>query len=86
MVDKLTVGETSPLFRAQGSRVIVHLVERTPAMPLPMERVANSIRTRLVREKIDQQRSEYLKTLKSRSRIEVRKQQWKAIQKELGGA
>jgi hypothetical protein len=39
-----------------------------------------------VREKIDQQRRDYLDTIKSRSRIDVRSRQWKAIQKELGGA
>ena len=85
-VDKLTVGETSPLFTAQGSQVLVHLQERTPAMPLPLERVTESIRSRLSREKIDQQRRDYLDLLKKRSRIEIRSRQWKAIQKELGGA
>lgn len=85
-VDKLSVGETSPLFSSQGSQVLVHLLERTPAIPLPLERVAQNIRTQLVRDKIDQQRRDYLDTLKSRSRIEVRNRQWKSIQKEFGGA
>jgi hypothetical protein len=84
MVDKLTVGETSPIFTAQGSRVLVHLHARTPAVPLPLERVTENIRTRLTREKVDAQRREHLDKLKSRSRIEVRNRQWRAIQKELG--
>lgn len=86
VVDKLAIGETSPLFTAQGSQVLVHLQERTPATPLPLERVTETIRNRLTREKIDQQRRDYLDMLKSRSRIDVRSRQWKAIQKELGGA
>jgi hypothetical protein len=85
-VDKLAVGETSPLLRAQGSQVLVHLLALTPEIPLPLERVAENIRNQLVREKIDQQRRDYLDTIKSRSRIDVRSRQWKAIQKELGGA
>ena len=85
-VEKLVAGETSPVFTAQGIRVLVHLQQYTPATPLPVERVANTIRARLVREKIDRQRREYLEMLKSRSKIDVRNRQWKAIQKELGGA
>jgi hypothetical protein len=85
-VDRLAIGETSPLFSSQGSQVLVHLLERTPAVPLPLERVSKTIRTQLEGEKTDQQRRAYLEMLKSRSRIDVRKQQWKAIQKELGGA
>ncbi len=86
VVDKLTVGETSKIFKAQDIRVMVHLVGRTPASPIPLERVAGTIRSKLVREKVNQERKDYLEELRSRSKIEVRKGQWQAIQKELGGA
>jgi hypothetical protein len=85
-VDKLTVGETSPLITAQGSQVLVHLLERTPETLQPLEKVVEMIRKRLTNEKIDQLRRDYLDTLKARSRVEVRTRQWKTIQKELGGA
>jgi hypothetical protein len=86
VVDKLAVGETSPIFTAEGKRVIVHLVERTPSYPLPLERVKESIRSRIVKEKMEKARKDYLDRIKSSSQIEVRKRPWKAIQKELGGA
>ena len=86
VVDKLIDGETSQIFTAQGIRVMVHLVERTPGAPLPLERLQESIRSRLSSEKLDKLRSTYVDNLKSRSDIEVRMRQWKAIQKELGGA
>jgi hypothetical protein len=85
-VDKIAVGETSPIFAAQGSRVIVHLISRIPSAPIPLERVSASIRSKLGREKVDRARQAYLEQIKSRSRIDVSKRQWQAIQKELGGA
>lgn len=86
VVDKLTVGETSPIFTAEGKRVIIHLVSRTPSYPLPLERVKESVRSKVVKEKMEKVRKDYLDRIKSNSQIEVRKRSWKAIQKELGGA
>lgn len=86
VVDRLAVGETSPLFSAQGSQALVHLVERTPERPVPLEQAAGTIRTRLVKEKMDRQRSEYLALLKARSKIEVKERQWQSVRKELGEA
>ena len=86
VVDKLVDGETSQIFKAQGIRVLAHLVERTPERPLPLARVKDSIRTVLWQKKLDEVRRTYLETLKSRSKIEVRERQWKAIQQELGGS
>jgi hypothetical protein len=86
MVDKLAVGETSPVFNAQGTRVLVHLVDRTLAAPLPLERVKETIRSQVEDEKMQQERKAYLEKLKSRSEIEVQERKWQAIQKELGGA
>lgn len=86
VVEKLAVGETSRIFTAQGVRVMVHLVGRTPATPLPLERVKKSIHQQLKDEKLSQVRNEFLQTLKSRTKIDVRQRQWKTIQKELGGA
>lgn len=86
VVEKLGVGETSQIFKAQGVRVMVHLVERTLESPLPLEQVKESVRKQLRKEKILQARDEYVETLRSRSRIDIHQRQWKSIQKELGGA
>ncbi len=86
VVDKLVDGETSQIFRAQGIRVLVHLIERTPEAPLPLERVKETIRNKLSKEKLNQLRQAYIDKLKAGSEIEVRMQNWEKIQKELGGA
>ena len=85
VVDKLSEGETSQIFRAQGIRVMVHLVERVPEAPLPLEGVRSSIRKTVREKKINDMVKDYVAKLKSASEINVREKQWKAIQKELGG-
>jgi hypothetical protein len=86
VVDKLGVGETSAPFHAQGSKVVVHLIERIPEMPIPLEMAKNTIQPRLSQEKSAVKRKEYLEVLKSRSKIEIDNSQWQALRKELGGA
>ena len=84
VVDKMGVGETSQIFMAQKIRVMVHLVERTKEEPLPLEKVKQSIKTQIRKDKILQASKTYLDTLKSNTVIEVKPRQWKALQKELG--
>ena len=86
MVAKLAEGETSQIFKAQGIRVMVHLVNRTPAAPLPLERVKKTIHSKLWKEKLAELQKAYLDKVKSSSKIEVHEGVWKDIQKELGGA
>lgn len=86
VVDRLVPGETSQVFTAQGIKVMVHLEERTPERPLPLARVKDSVRSQMRTEKLAQLRQEYLDTLKSRSKIDVKTRQWRSLQKELGGA
>ena len=85
MVEKLVEGETSPIFTAQGVRVIAYLIKKTPEAPIPLSRVHNTILANLKAQKIRKLRTAYLDKLKSHSTIEVKERQWKAIQKELGG-
>ena len=86
VVDKLSVGETSPVFQAQGIQVVVHLVAITPEKPIPFERVKDMARADLKKKKLNMIRQEYLDQLRANSSIEVSPRQWKSIQKELGGA
>jgi parvulin-like peptidyl-prolyl isomerase len=85
VVAKLAAGETSQPFASQGHRFLVHLTRRSPAIPLPLEKITQTIRSRLIQNKIAQKRKEYLDLLKSRSEIKVNESIWQAIQKELGG-
>lgn len=86
VVDKLVKGETSQVFSAQGIKVIVHLEERTPERPLPLERVRDLIRTERQQKNMKQLRQAYLERLKSQSRIDVKARQWRSVRRELGGA
>ena len=86
IVDKLADGETSSIFKAHGIRVLAHLVKRTPAAPLPFERVKKTIHSKLWKEKLNNLRNAYLDKIKSQTKIEVHEGEWKDIQKELGGA
>ena len=85
VLDRLAPGETSQPFTAKGSQVIVHLIKRVPESPIPMDRLATAIRNRIQREKMNTLRKDYLDVLKSRSKIEIRESEWKAVRKELGG-
>ena len=85
VVAKLSDDETSQIFTAQGIRVMVHLVKRTPEAPIPLEKVKESIRSTIFKEKVNRMLTDYLDKVKSGSKIEIREKQWKAIQKELGG-
>ena len=52
VVAKLAAGETSQIFKAQGVRVMVHLVKRTAASPIPFKKVENGIRSRIWNQKL----------------------------------
>jgi len=86
VVDKLSAGETSQIFEARGEHVLVHLVSRTPAQPLPLEKVRDSLILGYKRETFDKERAAYLEVLRANTPIEVDEGNWKSIQKELGGA
>jgi hypothetical protein len=86
VLDGLAKGETSRPFVSKGHRFIVYLQNRVPSKPIPLERVAESIRSRLLQEKIAQKRKAYLDLLKSGAEISVNESQWKAVQKEIGEA
>jgi parvulin-like peptidyl-prolyl isomerase len=85
IVEGMTKGETSQPFTVQGHRFLVFLADRSPAKPLPLEQVTQSIRSRMLQEKMARKRKEYLDLLKSKSEIKVNESNWQAVQKELGG-
>jgi hypothetical protein len=85
VVDRLAAGETSNIFKAQGDRVVVHLTEKISETSLSLDLVKEKIRSTIVKEKRDQMLSAYLDQIKSRTEIKIRKRQWQAIQRELGG-
>jgi hypothetical protein len=85
VLDRLNDGETSPVFTAQGTRVLVHLVERIPEGPLPLEDVQDSIRKDLALQEKIKAYLAYTDKLKKKIDIEIKEQRWKAIVEELGG-
>jgi len=85
VLDRLNDGETSRIFTAQGVRVMVHLVEKTPEAPLPLEKVENSIRKSLTLQAKIKAYNVYLDKLKKKVDIKIKEQRWEAILDELGG-
>lgn len=86
VIEGLSKGETSEPFVSNGVRYIVHLIDHSPAKPLPLARVADSIRAKLERDRLEQKRKSYLDQLKSRSEIKVSNSAWEKVKKELGEA
>lgn len=86
VVYKLAEGETSQIFEAQGDKVLVHLVSRTPERPLPLEQIKQSLLSGYKRESFDKAREAYIAALRANAKIDVDEGNWKVIQRELGGA
>jgi hypothetical protein len=80
---KLADGETSPIFNAQGIRLIFHMVERTPESPIPLDRVTESIKKQIAQEKMQERRSSYLNDIKSHFTIEIKQNKWEKALREI---
>jgi hypothetical protein len=85
VVKSMKNGETSKIFNAQGSKVMVHLNERVPAKPLPFERLKDSIYKSLFEKKRSQLLNSYLDRIKAASEIEVQQREWRNLRDEIGG-
>lgn len=85
-IETLAKGEVSAPLEDKGHRFIIRLLDRKPAIPVPFEQAAPTIRRGLERKKIDEQRRAYLQVLRSRSKITVSESEWNAVLKELGEA
>lgn len=79
----LAEGETSRVFNARGSKVMVHMVKKTPENPLPFHRLKDSIRTKIKKQKIKELHDEHVALLKSRSQIEVDSDEWESVREEI---
>ena len=86
VVSNLADGETSPIFTAQGVRVMVHLIKRTPETVVPFERVKDMIAKDLNQKKVMVLEKDYLDTIRASSEIIIDQGEWEDLKKELGGA
>lgn len=85
VVASLAKDETSRPFTLQGKLYLVHLTKRTPARPIPLEQVKETIRKSIRTERIRELGKKYFAKLKAGSNIKVNESNWQKIQKELGG-
>jgi len=85
IVQGLSKGEVSSPFDVKGHAIMVKLIDRTPATPLPLDHVKKKIARRLEEEKFRQIKADYLKELRARSIIKINKKVWKQLERELGG-
>ena len=86
VVRNLSDGETSSIFTAQGIRVMVHLVKRSPETVIPFERVKEMISQDLKQQKIKTLEKDFLNIIRSKSNIEIDQGEWENVRKEIGGA
>jgi hypothetical protein len=86
VVSNLADGETSSIFTAQGVRVMVHLIKRTPETVIPFERVKDMIAKDLNQKKVMVLEKDYLDTIRASSEIIIDQGEWEDLKKELGGA
>ncbi len=86
VVGNLADGETSSIFTAQGIRVMVHLVKRTPETVIPFERVKDMIAKDLNQKKVMVLEKDYLDAIRASSDIIIDQGEWEDLKKELGGA
>ena len=86
VVSNLSDGETSSIFTAQGIRVMVHLLKRSPETVIPFERVKDMISQDLQQKKIKSLEKDFLDKIRTNSEIEIDQDEWQDVRKELGGA
>jgi parvulin-like peptidyl-prolyl isomerase len=86
VVSNLSDGETSSIFTAQGIRVMVHLLKRSPETVIPFERVKDMISQDLQQKKIKSLEKDFLNKIRANSEIEIDQDEWQDVRKELGGA
>ncbi len=84
IVQKLAKGEVSPPTEINGRAVLVKLLERTQALPIPLRQVRQRIARKLESQKFQELKSEYEKKLRDRSEIKVNYEVWNELERELG--
>ncbi len=85
VIQKLAKGETSrPIPGKNGSALLVHVTDRTPAATLPLETVAARIRATLEEQRRQRLRSTLTAELRAKSRIKINQEVWRGLQQELG--
>ncbi len=83
VVSNLAAGETSSIFTAQGIRVMVHLIKRSPETVIPFERVKEMISKDLQQKKIKALEKDFLNKIRANSEIEIDQGEWEDVKKEL---
>ena len=86
VVSNLAAGETSSIFTAQGIRVMVHLLKRSPETVVPFDRVKDAISQDLQQQKIKALEEDFLNIIRANSDIEIDQGEWEDVKKEIGGA
>ena len=86
VVSNLSEGETSSIFTAQGIRVMVHLLKRSPETVIPFDRVKDTISQDLQQKKIKSLEKDFLNKIRTNSEIEIDQDEWQDVRKELEDA
>ncbi|MFH1216191.1 MAG: peptidyl-prolyl cis-trans isomerase [Pseudomonadota bacterium] len=84
VLDKLTTGEVSSPFFINGHHTIIKLVKKTPATPMPLDHVQDTVAAQVEKQQFEQARNKYLAVLKERSDVTVSSRAWQKLKKEFG--
>ncbi len=86
IVQGLAKGEVSAPFEVKNHAVLVKLLDRTPATPLPLDHVKKDIKEKLREEKFQAIKEAYIKKLRAMSEIKINHKVWAELEKELRGS
>lgn len=82
VLSKMIEGEVSSPFFVNGHFAILHLVERTEAVPMPFDHVQEKIAKTIDKEKFAGLRDDYLSRLREKSQVKINARVWEKIKKE----
>ncbi len=84
VLKSLTVGEVSRPFPDNDQMILVKLLGKKKATPMPLDHVKNDIIEKIKKNKFEQIRSNYLAKLKTNSAITVNENTWDSLKRKLG--
>ncbi len=84
IIQKLSRGEVSPPTEINGRAVIIKLMDRTPALPIPLQQIRQRIAKKLEEQKFQELKANYEKKLRDMSEIRVNKAAWNELEREMG--
>ncbi|MBU1709227.1 MAG: hypothetical protein KKE17_04400 [Proteobacteria bacterium] len=82
---ELTSGEVSDLVKFKGKMCFIKMINKKLPSPAPLVDIKEEITKKLHQDKLSQQRSSYINTLREKSKIKINEALWLSLRKEFIG-